>query len=108
MKFVQVLGLFFLLIVVGVIENSAASGVVADNLSNINASDPVAWYNKGEALYNLSKYNESLEAYNKAIELNQSYAAAWSRKGAALRGLGKYNESLKAYDRAIELDPIFE
>ena len=29
---------------------------------------------KGEELLNASKYNESIEAYDRAIDLNQSYA----------------------------------
>jgi tetratricopeptide (TPR) repeat protein len=64
------------------------------------------WVHKGDLLFNLSNYyNESIEAYDMAIELNQSYAVAWSRKGNALHSLGKYDEAIKAYDEAIRLDP---
>jgi tetratricopeptide (TPR) repeat protein len=63
------------------------------------------WVHKGDLLFNLSNYyNESIEAYDMAIELNQSYAVAWSRKGNALHSLGKYDEAIKAYDEAIRLD----
>jgi tetratricopeptide (TPR) repeat protein len=67
----------------------------------------VAWFNKGDLLLNLGKYNESIEAYDRAIELNQSYAAAWSHKGNAFSNLSRYNESLECYNKAIELDPKY-
>jgi tetratricopeptide (TPR) repeat protein len=65
------------------------------------------WYNKGNVLLNLGEYNESISAYNKAIELNQSLAVAWKQKGNAFLNLTKYYESLKCYDNAIKLDPNY-
>jgi tetratricopeptide (TPR) repeat protein len=62
------------------------------------------WFNKGDLLLNLGEYIEAIEAYNKAIELNQSYVVAWSHKGNALFNLTEYQESLKCYNKAIELD----
>jgi superkiller protein 3 len=86
-------------------ESSFGADITAENLTIINESDPVVCFFRGEALFNESRYNESIEAYNKAIELNQSYKDAWHRKGRALRSLEKYNDSIDAYDRAIDLDP---
>ena len=81
MRITQVVGSLLLLILVLAIENAAADNVTSENHSVINESDPVAWYNKGDVLLNLSKYNESIEAFNKAIELNQSYVEAWRQQG---------------------------
>ena len=50
----------------------------------INESDPIDWYNEGDALFNSGQYNESIEAYNRAIELNKSYTEAWIGEGFAL------------------------
>lgn len=63
------------------------------------------WTNEGANLANQGKYNESLNAYDKAIWLNSRNVAAWSGKGWALYNLGKYNESLGAYDNATQLNP---
>lgn len=71
----------------------------------MNESDPLAWYNKGLALYRSGKYNESLQAHNKAIEIAPKFASAWYNRGLALYKLGKYNESLQAYNKTIELVP---
>ena len=68
--------------------------------------DAVAWYNKGLALYNQSKYDEALQALDKAIELKPDYADAWLFEGMALSSLDRYNvAALQAIDKAIELNP---
>jgi len=87
--------IILLLIALAVAAGDGSDDPIAKNHSAMNESDPLYWYNNGEILYNSSEYSKSLEAYNKAIELNPSYALAWSRKGRVLRSLGKYNESLE-------------
>ena len=63
------------------------------------------WFNKGNALADLSKYDEAIQAYDEAIRLDPEYAAAWVNKGITLNALGKHNESIQACDEAIRLDP---
>ena len=63
------------------------------------------WTNRGWALYNARQYNESIKAFNKAIEINPKLADAWNGKGAALNDQRKYNESAKAFSNATKLDP---
>ncbi len=67
-------------------------------------SDPVAWYKRAEALSILGQYNESIEAYNKALEMNASYAEAWKGKGLSLAVLSRYEESMTCFENAIEID----
>ena len=64
------------------------------------------WVGQGLALYNQSKYNEAIQAFDKAIEINTQDAKAWYEKGYALDSQGKYNEAIQALDKAIELDPL--
>ncbi len=67
-----------------------------------------AWRGRGNALANLEKYNESLQAFDKAIELNSEKAPyAWTGKGDALLASGRYVEAIIAYDRALKLYPEF-
>ena len=54
-------------------------------------------------LFSGARFEEAIEAYNKAIEINPQYAKAWYNKGNALDELGKHEESLKALDKAKEL-----
>jgi tetratricopeptide (TPR) repeat protein len=43
----------------------------------------MAWNNKGDALLNQGKYDEAIQAYDKAIQLDPKFAAVWNNKGDA-------------------------
>ncbi len=64
------------------------------------------WHDKGIALSRLGRYEEALDAYNKALEINPQYAKAWYNKGDALYVLNRYEETLEAYEKAVKLDPL--
>ena len=53
------------------------------------------------------RYDEVIEIYDEAININPGYAYAWNGKGLALDNQGEHEEALRAFDRAIELDPNF-
>ena len=61
--------------------------------------------NKGISLDNLGKYNEAIEYYDKALEIDPENAEALNNKGVALDDLGKYNEAIEYYDKVLEIDP---
>lgn len=77
----------------------------AFSLNNVSDTNPLEWFNKGNVLYNLSRYDEAIYAYDQAIELDQSYAEAWYGEGETLFDQGRYNESIKAYNTAIAINP---
>jgi tetratricopeptide (TPR) repeat protein len=62
---------------------------------------------KGTALAQQSKYDEAIEAFDKATELNPQYATAWNGKGNALYIQNKFDEAIQAYDKAIEINPQY-
>ena len=64
----------------------------------------VAWIYKGNALYNQHKYDEAIQAYDKAIEIDPDTCTAWNNKGIAFDDVGKYDEATQAYDKAIKMD----
>lgn len=65
------------------------------------------WDGKGSVLYSMERYNEAIEAYDRAISLYPRFADAWCGRGEALSGLGDkyYEKALKDYDKAINLNP---
>lgn len=65
------------------------------------------WNENGTHLYNLGKYGEALQAFDRAIELEPQWPQIWFNKGNALYSQGKYNEAIKAYDKVIELNPQY-
>lgn len=115
---------------IGILEDAL---LAFDQILALNSSFGEAWTGKGVifddlAMFsnNSSKYNDSLAAYDKAIELvpasdNRSLAHAYEGKAVALSHMGgdlnktgkheeasaKYEEAVKNYDKAIELDPDF-
>ena len=70
--------------------------------NELSATD---WFEKGLALMESGKYQDAIEAYSKAIELNPEYAWAYCNRGIAYRNLEDYRQAIRDYDKAIELDP---
>jgi tetratricopeptide (TPR) repeat protein len=66
---------------------------------------PDDYYLRGVNLFLKSKYEEAIEAFDKAIELKHDYADPLSYKGAAHDKLGQYDEAIDAYNEAIKLKP---
>jgi Flp pilus assembly protein TadD len=53
--------------------------------------------------YSQGKYDEAIQAYNKAIEIDPQDAYAWNNKGVALKSLGHTTESNEAFAKAKDL-----
>jgi tetratricopeptide (TPR) repeat protein len=73
----------------------------------IDNNDALAYFEEGNTLANLGKYEDAIICYDKAIESNNNFALAYNNKGDTLVILGKYEEALNCYDKAIELDNNF-
>jgi protein O-GlcNAc transferase len=73
----------------------------------INPNDASAYFNHGNALKDLTRFDEALASYDKAIALKPDYAAAYSSRGNALMDLNRPGEALMSYDRAIALQPDY-
>jgi tetratricopeptide (TPR) repeat protein len=66
----------------------------------------VAVYNDmGTALYAASRYQEALEAFDKAITLSPASAITLSRAGAAAQQLGDNKRALAYYEQANAIQP---
>jgi len=63
------------------------------------------WNNKGMALFNLSRYDEALQYFDKAIDLEPDNAEYWNNMGVTLYKLSRYEDVLKCFDKAIDLEP---
>jgi len=67
----------------------------------------IDWYNEGTILASQGRYNEAIQAYDTAIELNPDNEKAWCNKGAVLGKQGMYDEAIQALDKAIKIDPNY-
>lgn len=67
----------------------------------------VYWTAQGNALLEQYKFNDSVQAYDKALQIDESHIPALAGKGEALWKMGRYNESIISFDKALNLDPNY-
>lgn len=82
---------------------------VIDNANIVRAETLyAALVNKGVALYELERYDESIKYYDQALELNPGKLGAIVNKANALQEQGKYNDALKWFEKAYSItkDPL--
>jgi len=63
------------------------------------------WNNKAVAFHALGLYEDALECYGRALELNQDDPDLWQNKGATLICLKRHEEAIHALEIAIKLSP---
>lgn len=76
----------------------------APTLGQTNATD---WFAEGLSLYNQDRFEESVQAYDKAIEIDPQDAETWNNKGIALGILGRYGEALEAFEQATAINSSY-
>ena len=54
------------------------------------------------------QFQESLQDYREAIELNPGDARVYEKRGHVYRGLGEYQQAIEDYDKVIALAPSNE
>jgi tetratricopeptide (TPR) repeat protein len=75
--------------------------MAADEIDHIG--DPWYWYNKAVDLANEGKYQEALDANERALAINESIPLAQANKAGILVQLGKYDEAIIAADKALAI-----
>jgi predicted Zn-dependent protease len=80
---------------------SALQGV-ADNPSY------QTYLNLGLAYYNVSKFPESVKAWEKALEYNPKSDLAYNNIAAAYGAMNKWDEEIEACKKALEINPNFD
>ena len=65
------------------------------------------YFNKGNEYFAKSQYSLALEAYNKALKLNQQYAEAYLARGKCYVKMRNLDLAIADYTKAVELNPSF-
>jgi tetratricopeptide (TPR) repeat protein len=65
----------------------------------------IALVENGYALRNSKEYTKSVEAFNKAIEVDPRYARAYIGRSGTYRRLGQFDKAVQDADSAVVLDP---
>lgn len=79
-------------------------GLTQPTLGQLNATD---WFDVGVTLYDQNRFNDSLQAYEKAIEIDPQFAEAWNNKGISLGMLNRYDEALFAFNAAATINSTY-
>ncbi len=67
----------------------------------------IDWFMRGLDLYNQEKFNDSLQAYNRALELDPNDFEAWNNKGIDEGLLGGYDAALQSFGNAVALNESY-
>lgn len=70
--------------------------------------NPITYFNLGVDLYRHREIPESIQAYQKVIELDPTYVEAYNNLGIIYQDIGDFDKALKAYQKAIEVNPKYE
>ena len=62
---------------------------------------------KGSGLLYFHKFRKALDAFDRAIELNDTDASVWSCKGYLLMKPGEYKRPARVFDRCLQIIPEF-
>ena len=65
------------------------------------------YYRKARSHEVNGEYQEALQAYDKAIELSNTYAHAWFYKSRLLYRMEKYDECIGCAEKARQLEPTW-
>lgn len=65
----------------------------------------IKWYNQGNKLRKLQRYEDAIASYERAIEIKSDYYEAWYYRSYLLYQLQRYEEAITSYDKVIQLNP---
>jgi tetratricopeptide (TPR) repeat protein len=64
----------------------------------------IDWSLKGHALFNLGKFQEAIECFDKTHKTNPGDLVAWNNKGLAYYKLGNYQKALGCFNTVLDID----
>ena len=72
----------------------------------LEPKNPMAFYNRGNALRELKRLDEALLSFDQAVAMMPAHVEAWTNRGTVLQELGRSAEALVSFDRALALTPL--
>jgi PAS domain S-box-containing protein len=67
--------------------------------------DATGWYDRGNYLLFLRRYEDAITAYDNAIAMNPMNYQSWYGKGTALEKIDRVADALEAYNKALSIHP---
>lgn len=67
----------------------------------------LAYNNRGNLFFERNQYDQALQDYKKAVDLDETRPESYNNLGTVYESLKKYDASIEAYSKAIALDPNY-
>lgn len=67
----------------------------------------ISYYNRGSAHIAKNEYDQAIACFDKAIEIEPSFAQAYCNRGTAYYEKGQYDRAISDFDKAIEIESNF-
>jgi len=67
-------------------------------------NNPILWARRGQVLRRLKQFEDAVASYEKALNLDPSYAWAWNGCGLCYSAMGNWEQAKVCYQTAIECD----
>lgn len=94
-------------ILLGIFVMIISGGVGIFIFDKINSKNAIQLSNQANTFFELQRYQDALEAYEKAVNIRPDYPQAWNGQGRILYELKQYKQALTAYDKAIQIQPDY-
>ncbi len=78
--------------------------VIANEYDDVYGSSVDMWAIKGNAEYSVGKYDDAIESYTKAVEIDHNKPILWHSKGMAEEAAGEYELAEISFDKAVLMD----
>ncbi len=78
---------------------------VLDVPSVVMSDAHLAWFERGDELFQQQRYERAVDCYERVIQAVPNNYLVWFKRGIALENLHRYEEAAIAYQRVIELQP---
>lgn len=73
-----------------------------------NPGNATAWIELGNHYFDMDQFDQSIQAYETALELNPNNADVWTDLGVMWRRKGNPQKAVAAFDKAMAADPRHE
>lgn len=74
---------------------------------SVPSSDSLEYLDEGANLERLNKFEEAIQCYQKAIEIDPENPEAYYRRGRIYKTLRLHRQAIKDFSKSVELDPRF-
>jgi len=87
-----------------ILDRAAASEKARKKQNQMTVWD---YRRQGVQYYNLKQYENALESFSRAIEIQSNISTFYNDRGCVYVDLKKYDEAISNFDKAIELNPDY-